>query len=43
MAWMFWLWEKQGESKLGNRVRGGKEVLADKPRDFENPARQQHD
>jgi len=42
MAWMFWLWEKWGVSKVWNRGRGGKEVLAVKPCDFENPAWQQH-
>ena len=29
MAWMFWLWEKWGESKIWNRGRGGKRALTD--------------
>ena len=41
LVWMFWLWENWGESKIWKRGRGGKEALADKPLDFENPVGQQ--
>ena len=33
---------KVGREQIREQGRGGKEVLADKPSDFENPARQQH-
>ena len=41
MVWMIWPWQNWGESKIGNRGRGGKEALADKTLDFENPVQQQ--
>ena len=29
MVWIFWQWEKWGESKIWNRGRGGKGALTD--------------
>ena len=40
MVWMFWPWEKWGESKIWKRGRGGKEKVVEKPLDFKDPVRQ---